>query len=209
MPATDLHALATFTSSIGVIVNQPCPITFTEHGRFLEVRAAAGAAGERHGLGMFVGNRLVISWGPKDKVEIGAYTRTGDTMEGLWVPPAARGDDLKICGREKSKRVAGDTYEITEAIAIDNSAYTGKVSIESMNAGDTSFPRPVRMKWQLHDGDYTSFAIAYADAMLAIFSFEPKEWHAISVYEPQADGSYAGVILEKDSTTLASEVISK
>lgn len=207
MPASNLHALKTFESAIGPAANQRCPICFTEHGRFLEVRVAPSTAGERHGLGMFVGNRLAISWGPKGKVEIGAYTRTGDVMEGLWVPPDARGEDLSICGRENSKRVEGETYEITEAVAIDKSPYTGRVSIESMQAGDTQFPWAVRMIWRLHDGDYASFAIAYPDAVLAIFSFEPQEWHAISVYEPQPDGSYAGVVLEKGAKTLAREII--
>ena len=209
MPSADLHAITTLQTSVGPTAGQPCPVTFTRHGNFYEVRAAPGAAGERHGLGMFVDERLIISWGPKDKVEIGAYRIAGKEMTGTWVPPGARGSDMSICGHERSTQVEPNTYEIVEAKAIDGSAYTGRITIEPLEPGsDLTPPFAARMRWHLNDGEYASFAIAFGQAMFAIFSFQPDDWHAISVFEPQQDGSYRGNILEKDMTQLQPESLS-
>src|SRR5678815_1422204 len=58
----------------------------------------------RHGLAMPWAGRLVLAYGPKDKVEIGAYRIQEDQMTGLWVPPGAAGSDYAECGHEHSTR---------------------------------------------------------------------------------------------------------
>ena len=171
-------------------------------------RAAPSAAGERHGIGMIVGERLVISWGPKDKVEIGAYVIEDSQMTGTWVPPGARGSDMAICGREQSVQVGEGVYEIIAAKAIDGSAYTGRIHIAPLHPiPDGKPPFAVHMRWQLDDGEYTSFAISFGEALFAIFSFQPDDWHAISVFERAASGTLNGYTFAKDANQLMPESI--
>src|SRR6476661_7799244 len=69
-------------------------LRFERKGRFLHAEADLGALGARHGLAMPFAGRLVMAYGPKDQVEIGAYTTEGAQLRGLWVPPGASMDDL-------------------------------------------------------------------------------------------------------------------
>lgn len=172
---------------------------FTRCGKFLHATADLGSLGERYGLALPFAGRLVMVFGPKDKVEIGAYTLVGDQLAGLWVPPGAVDDDFSKCGNELSRRTAApNSFEIQQAHSIDGSAYTGKVTTEPASASDTTQPRPVRFTWNLHDGDYHSFGLAFADAIFTTFSFEPDKPYGVAVFELGKDG-WHGTYLRNDS----------
>src|SRR5437868_637621 len=72
------------------------------HGVFLHTTAELTPGETRHGLAIPFAGRLVMAFGPKDKVEIGAYEIAGDTLRGLWVPPGAGHENFDECGREES-----------------------------------------------------------------------------------------------------------
>src|SRR5947208_59617 len=67
-------------------------------GAFLHATADLGALGTRYGLAIPFGGRLVMAFGEKDKVEIGAYLLEGKAVHGLWVPPGAADEDYGNCG---------------------------------------------------------------------------------------------------------------
>ena len=83
------------------------------------------ATGDRVGLALPGGGRLVVVWGPENKTEIGAYAVSGGEVVGLWVPPGADQGDYSACGVERSV-VEGESGRITSAFAIDKSAYAGR-----------------------------------------------------------------------------------
>lgn len=190
-------------------------MTLERRGKFLHAAAALDVLGPRHGLALPFAGRLVMAFGPKDKVEIGAYTLVGDELTGLWVPPGASDEDFTKCGNERSRRSgAPNTFEIQKAHSIDGSAYHGKVVIapvenpaSSARPLTASAPRPVRFTWNLHDGDYHSFGLAYADAIFTTFSFEPDKPHGIAVYEPASGGDLMGTLIDKAALTVWTEVL--
>src|SRR5438045_6926890 len=89
--------------------------TITSHGLFGHVADVIDQTHPRDGLAVVRDERLLIAWGPKDKVEIGAYRITGDSMHGIWIPPTAAGVDLTICGHEWSVRVGDNGWRIAQA----------------------------------------------------------------------------------------------
>jgi hypothetical protein len=157
-------------------------LRFERKGRFLHAEAQLGALGTRYGLAMPFAGRLVMAYGPKDKVEIGAYTHEVNQLRGLWVPPGAATDDLNGCGREHSISTGTGIWMIDDAVAIDGNAYAGTLAI-AQKPDDDEDPCPVTMDWKLHDGEYHSFGLQYPDAIYTTFSFEPEKPYGILVYE--------------------------
>jgi len=189
-------------------VSGPCysgSASLSAHGLFSHVIAQLDGIGERHGLAVELDGRLLIAWGPKDKVEIGAYRITGDSMHGVWIPPAATGDDLSACGSEKSVRVSENEWRIEQAHDLEKKPYTGTITIEPVS-GDQ--PRIVKILWTLHDGEYRSFGLRGEDWMVSTFNFEPGTPHAIAAYETTADG-WKGVQIWKDQTEGIQETLIK
>ncbi len=162
-------------------------------GRFLHAEAQLGALGTRYGLAMPFAGRLVMAYGPKDKVEIGAYTHEANQLRGLWIPPGAATDDLTGCGHEHSVSTGTGIWLINYAVAIDGKAYSGSLGI-IQKPDDDEDPCPVKLEWKLHDGEYNSLGLQYPDAMYTTFSFEPEKPHGIVVYEG-APASLVGWIL--------------
>lgn len=174
------------------------------HGLFAHVTSVLSTGETRHGLAALFDNRLLIAWGPKDKVEIGAYRISGEKMTGIWVPPGAKGEDLSACGSEVSQRTSPGEWKIEKAHAIDQQPYTGTVMIAEP---PPSFPpqyQPVQVTWKLHDGDYHAFGLKFEDFMVTTFSFAPEERHGISAYSATPSG-WEGVQLWKDEAGLARE----
>src|SRR5438132_1118950 len=60
-----------------------------QRGAFLHAHAELELLGDRFGLAMPFAGRLVMAFGAKDKVEIGAYRIDGMKVTGMWVPPGA------------------------------------------------------------------------------------------------------------------------
>jgi hypothetical protein len=160
-------------------------VRFERKGRFLHAEAQLGGLGTRHGLAMPFAGRLVMAYGPKDKVEIGAYTHDPNQLRGLWIPPGAASEDLTGCGHENSVSTGTGIWLISDAVAIDGNAYSGTLSI-TQKPDDDEDPNPVTMDWKLHDGEYHSFGLQYPDAIYTTFSFEPDQPHGIVVYEGKA-----------------------
>ena len=152
-------------------------------GTFLHAAADLGALGTRYGLAIPFSGRLVMAFGEKDKVEIGAYLLEGKTVHGLWVPPGAADADYGNCGYEESVADAPGVWTIRSAIAIDGSKYHGTVRLDPP-AWATSAVRPtvVKMTWNLHDGDYHSFGLAYEDAVYATFNLAAGQPNGVAVY---------------------------
>src|SRR5262245_42150273 len=103
---------------------------FAKHGLFAHVASHLDPVGTRHGLAVVINERLLIAWGTKDKVEIGAYTIGADRMQGLWIPPAATGNDTSACGNEKSIRVDERTWKIEQAHDLEKNPYTGTIHLD-------------------------------------------------------------------------------
>lgn len=184
----DLAATARFAGSYKM--SGGSVLRLAPQGAFLRVEGALD------GLAMSFAGRLVIAFGPKDKMEIGAYRVGKNQMEGLWVPPAA--DDLIKCGREQSGGGKDGVWTITKAIAIDNTEYTGSVIVKPVQGADAAHrPTPVELEWRLHDGNYRSFGLVYDDAMYTTFSFEPDKPHGIILFEARGD-RFEGTLMRND-----------
>jgi hypothetical protein len=177
--------------------------TVTAKGLFGHISAIIEPKIERHGLAVLAKRRLLVAWGPKDKVEIGAYTIQGDSMQGIWIPPAASGNDLSACGQEKSVRVAENEWRIEQAFDLEHKPYTGTISVQVVSDGT---PRIVEILWRLHDGEYRSFGLLGEGWMASTFNFEPGSPNAIAAYERIPDG-FKGVQLWKDQRTLGHETL--
>ena len=175
----------------------------TSHGLFGHVAAIIEPKTERHGLAVATDQRLLIAWGPKDKVEIGAYTIQGDSMHGIWIPPAANGADLSACGQEKSVRVAENEWRIEQAHDLEHKPYTGTISIQPVSDGR---PRIVEIVWRLHDGEYRSFGLMGDGWMVSTFNFEPELQNAIAAYDRIPDG-FKGVQIWKGDRALGQETL--
>lgn len=189
-------------------------LRLVRRGAFLHAEATLDDGGDvRDGLAMPFAGRLVMAVGPKDKVEIGAYRVVGDRLEGLWVPPGADQEDFAKCGRENS--VGGDLrgarpWTIADAVAIDGQAYHGTIKTEPAAplaavklAGE---PAPIRITWNLHDGDFQSFGLAYADALYTTFSFEPEKPYGVIVYGVAGDTLH-GRRLDSGSYAITTETL--
>jgi hypothetical protein len=179
-------------------------------GAFLHAEAQLNIPpGVRYGLAMPFAGRLVMAFGEKDKVEIGAYRIEGGKVVGMWVPPGAADSDLAKCGREESIVESPGVWKITKAHAVDQSAYTGIVRLTP--ADGASFdrpPTPVKMTWSLHDGEYHSFGLAYSDAVYSTFNLAKDQPHGIAVYE--IDGqTLRGAWLRDGSMKLGSEMLKR
>jgi hypothetical protein len=165
--------------------------------------------GIRFGLAMPFAGRLVMAFGARDKVEIGAYRIEEKNVTGMWVPPGAKDDEFAKCGREGSVLEAPGVWKITKAHAVDQSAYTGTVRVTPMDAGDLASSTdgtPVKMTWSLHDGEYHSFGLAYGDAVYSTFNLARGEPHGIAVYTAAGD-VLNGVWLSDGNTKLGSEML--
>lgn len=173
-------------------------------GMFGHVIAHIDGQPDRHGLAALFEGRLLIAWGPKDKVEIGAYRVVHEELLGVWVPPGATGDDLSACGIEVSRSMGTDQWEIQRAHAIDQLPYTGQLSIKSAGPGDVGGYQRVDLSWALNDGVYTSFALRRGPFMVSTFSFEPEKPYAISVYE-LGNNTLIGHQIWKDQPRAATE----
>lgn len=152
-------------------------------------------------------SRLVVAFGPLNKVEIGAYDISPSMVVGLWVPPGADQADYLACGVERSIPQADQSWKITEAIAIDQTPYSGSIYREPAGTDGQSLPRALKMHWRLADGDFHSFAIEYADAIYATFSFEPEKPHGIAVYIPASSGPWPGYSLSLGENALTAETL--
>ena len=183
-------------------------------GRFLHAEATLDDGRVRHVLAMPFAGRLVMAFGPQDKVEIGAYELTdeGRTLRGLWVPPGATRDDDTGCGREISSAAEHATastgvWTITDAVAIDGQPYHGTLTIRPVGApmrSDT--PVPIQLTWDLHDGQYESFGLSYPDALFTTFSFEPDKPYGLIVYAPTGD-ALRGVRRDSGADATGAETI--
>jgi hypothetical protein len=172
------------------------------HGLFGHVSSIIGKT-ERHGLAVLTDQRLLIAWGPKDKVEIGTYEVRGDSMHGIWIPPAAKGDDLGVCGDEKSIRIAENEWRIEQAHDLEKNPYTGTISIQPISEGKV---RIVEILWRLHDGEYRSFGLEGDGWMVSTFNFAPEFPHAIAAYK-RIPGGFKGVQIWKDDRAVSHEVL--
>lgn len=142
------------------------------------------AVGDRVGLALPWGGRLVVVFGPLNKTEIGAYLVTPRQVTGLWVPPGADQPDYSACGLELSTPGTDGMWRISKAYAIDKSVYAGKVERDPMHGTDANAtPRAVHMLWRLDDGEFRSFALDYGDALYSTFCFEPEKPHGLAVYD--------------------------
>jgi hypothetical protein len=177
--------------------------SITPQGLFGHIAAKIDPSTERHGLAVATEKRLLIAWGPKDKVEIGACEIKGDSMQGIWIPPTARGDDLSICGQEKSVRVAENEWRIEQAYDLEHKPYSGTISIQPVS---DSRPRIVEIVWRLNDGEYRSFGLLGDDWMVSTFNFEPDSPNAIAAYERIPDG-FKGLIVWKGNREAGPETL--
>jgi hypothetical protein len=178
----------------------------TPHGLFAHVEAIIGKPdGKRYGLAVADDKRLLIAWGPKDKVEIGAYRIDGDLMQGLWIPPAATGIDTSACGEERSKRVNENVWEIEQAYDLEKNPYTGTITIEAASSGS---PEVVKILWKLHDGEYRSFGLRGEGWMVSTFNFAPEFPHAVAAYETIRDG-WKGEVIWKDAQAICRETLTR
>jgi hypothetical protein len=175
-------------------------IRLVEDGLFMH------AEGRRSGLAVLAGKRLLAAYGPRHKVEIGAYVVRGEQLSGLWIPPDARGADVSICGRELSKKTGEHAWTITQAHAIDQSAYTGTLALELVQPGTDRTPGVARFHWALHDGEYHSFGLVFPDALVSTFCFEAGAAHRIAAYSPTA-GGWSGWTLDNETLTLRAETL--
>ena len=186
-------------------------LRMTRHGALLHAEEGLESLGVRFGLAMPFGGRVVMAFGAKDQVEIGAYRINGREVMGMWVPPGASDADLARCGREESLAEADGVWKIQRAQAVDGSAYAGTVTL-TPPAG-MSFrqrPTPVKMTWSLHDGEYFSFGLAYDDAVYSTFNLAKGQPHGLAVYEPGSDGlagEWVGRVLEGSESAVGSETL--
>jgi hypothetical protein len=178
------------------------------HGAFLHAELKLENGEVRHGLAMPWAGRLVLAYGPKDKVEIGAYRIEGDQLTGLWVPPGAAGADYAECGHEHSTRGAGDIWTITQAHAIDQAPYSGSLQVTPLEVLSGSAPAAVKIEWHLHDGNYSSFGLKFAEAMYTTFSFEPEKPYGVAVYE-QAGDELAGTWIDSNGQRVGMETLQR
>lgn len=184
----------------------PGTVRFEPRGVFAHSRALIDHK-ETFGLAALFRGRLLIASGPRDKVEIGAYHLSGNRLEGIWVPPDARGDDLAICGRELSRRKHENTFEIETAHAVDQMPYTGTLSLSYLDPESVPVRR-VKFNWSLHDGNYSSFGLASAEILVSTFNFEPGTRFSIGLYEPHG-GDWRGTIAHSDSDSVSHETLKR
>jgi hypothetical protein len=182
-------------------------IHFESHGTFAHSHAVMERGEERYGLAAIFRGRLVIAMGPKNKVEIGAYHLSGNRLEGIWVPPGAKGCDLAMCGRELSHRDRDSTFTIDNAHAVDQMPYTGRLSLDFLDP-ETVPVRRVKFNWALHDGEYASFGLAAAEILVSTFNFEPNTPFAIGLYEPH-HGQWRGTIAHSDAEGVSRETLKR
>jgi hypothetical protein len=141
-------------------------------------------SGARVGLGIVFGKRLVVCFGPADKTEIGAYSVVGNKVLGLWVPPGADQADYSACGVEESNQGSDLAWRITRAVAIDGSAYAGKVVRTPLHGAVVGVvPVPVHLTWLLEDGEFRSFGLDFGGAVYSMFCLAPEAEHGLAVYE--------------------------
>jgi hypothetical protein len=161
-------------------ITAPAPgrATFVRNGLFWDVTIESKGQ-TTYGLAMIVGKRFAIAIGPKDKMEIGAYQISGDRATSLWVPPAAKGDDLKICGREQLVKASDSVWRIEQAVAIDNSSYSGTIEVKPVTPTSDNKPGIVAVTWNLNDGVFASFALRYPDGLLSCWNVGDKAPHGI------------------------------
>lgn len=179
-------------------------VHFEPHGLFAHSHARYENS-DVFGLAALFRGRLLIATGPKDKVEIGAYHLSGNRLEGIWVPPGAKGEDLSACGIEVSRRVREDTFEIERAHAVDQQPYTGRLSL-SFSDPESAAVRRVKFNWTLHDGEYASFGLASAEILVSTFNFEPGTPFSIGIYEPHGS-QWRGIIAHNDTDKLSHETL--
>ena len=182
-------------------------VRFEPHGLFAHSYATMEGGETRYGLAAIFRGRLVIAMGTNDKVEIGAYHLSGKRLEGIWVPPGAKGCDLAMCGREVSRLDSGTSYTIDQAHAVDQMPYTGRVSLDYLDPEETPVRR-VKFSWSLHDGDYSSFGLASGEVLVSSFNFEPNTPFAIGLYEPR-HGQWRGTIAHSDHEGVSRETLKR
>jgi hypothetical protein len=176
-------------------------------GAFLHAEAELEMLGERFSLAIPFAGRLVMAFGAKDKVEIGAYHLDGMNVHGMWVPPGAADEDFARCGREESAVESEHVWRIHKAHAVDQSAYTGSVHATPVTgASPVQRPTPVRMSWKLHDGEYNSFGLAYEDAVYSTFNLAKDQPGGVAVYEMH-DSEWRGRWMVDADTPLGVEVL--
>jgi hypothetical protein len=184
-------------------------LRFERKGRFLHAEANLSSLGTRYGLAMPYAGRLVMAYGPKDKVEIGAYTADGTQLRGVWIPPGAATDDLTGCGRENSVSTGTGIWLINDAVAIDGNAYSGSLAI-TQKPDDDEDPCPVTLDWKLHDGEYHSFGLQFRHTIYTTFSFEPDKPHGIIVYDvSESTSSLVGSVLSNESMIAGRETMTR
>ncbi len=178
-------------------------VSFEAHGSFAHAHAVIDHAPEAFGLAAVFRGRLLIASGPKDKVEIGAYHLSGNRLEGIWVPPGAKGCDIAVCGLEVSRRVRENTFQIESAHAVDQMPYSGSLTLTYLDPESVPVRR-VKFGWSLHDGEYASFGLASGEILVSTFNFEPNTPFSIGLYEPHGS-QWRGVIAHSGTDTLSHE----
>lgn len=183
----------------------PTAIRFEPQGLFAHSVARVDDASEVYGLAALFRGRLLLATGPRDKVEIGAYCRSGEKLVGIWVPPGAKGCDLAFCGRELSHRVGDCTFQIDDAHAVDQMPYTGRLTLDYVD-DDSHAVRRVKFNWSLHDGEYSSFGLASGEILVSSFNFEPSQAFAIGLFEPRGN-KWQGTIAHSDAAGVSRAVL--
>ncbi len=176
--------------------------TFTRNGLFYDAVIQYDNAQPIDALAFPVGGRIAIAFGPKDKMEIGAYTIAGNRATSLWIPPAAKGESLSICGQEKLIKRNETIWNIEEARSIDGSSYSGYLEIAPLKPG------MVGMTWNLADGKFESVGLKFDDAIFSCWNVGDAAEHGIIVLDPQGS-SYNATIITKGQNTLRNEVWAK
>jgi hypothetical protein len=203
----DLSGLYAISGRTGSGRGYQGSLKLTRHGLFYHADVDRG--GEHPpcgGLAMVVGSQLVLAFGPHDKMEIGAYTVRGDRATSMWVPPAAKGDSLDICGREELSLKAAGVWTINAARAIDNSTYSGEIHVSTLSAPADDLPGVATMTWQLNDGTFNSFALVYPDALLSCWNLGEEKKHGIAAWEMDGDVWTGAMLASGAHTALAEEL---
>lgn len=171
-------------------------LVLSDHGMFLHSQETFSDGTVRYGIAARVGNRLALSFGPKNKMEIGVYRIQGANLIGRWVPPAARGVDLSILGREEHTGGIDGRWTITDAVSITGERYTGELQVSPPAPHNAGIVR-VKMQWTLHDGVYDAFGLHGGDAIFACFNLGEGS-HGVAMLDI-IDGRLEGIAAFSDT----------
>jgi hypothetical protein len=178
-------------------------------GAFLHADADLDPLGKRFGLAMPFAGRLVMAFGAKDKVEIGAYHLDGQSVHGIWFPPGATDDNFDRCGWEENVVEAERVWRIHRARGVNQPSYSGTVHpAPVVSANPLQRPMPLRMTWKLNHGEFRSVGLGYEDTVYSMFNFAKDQPAGLAVYEMH-ENEWRGRWMVDADTPLGVEVLSR